>query len=133
MSGPCRENVEMAKVIWQNHQDKLEARRQKKNQHAREYARAVYQERKRLGLCRKCGKEDAEPGKRRCAACILYDKQRRSETHRRTLHSSQLPKEGEAACTRCKRRKAVYGRKLCADCAAYMREYKQRTKNQKEN
>ena len=47
-------------------------------EYAREYNRAMRAQRKEVGLCMRCGKEDAEPGGVNCTACRLWVNQSRS-------------------------------------------------------
>ena len=102
----------------------------------------TYEYRKMRGICVECGREPAEPGRVRCAACLAkqaeYEVLRRSErpdTMMRTEKENARRREIRAEraktglCTECGR-KAWNGTKLCMDCCLKARERAKRWRDQ---
>jgi hypothetical protein len=75
----------------------------------------IYATRRRLGLCTKCGKEDAEANRAVCSSCAARDARRKKR------YAERARKRGK--CTRCKQRKARDGRAHCVPCAEDMAMY----------
>lgn len=72
-----------------------------------------------LGLCTLCGKEDALPGKSRCASCkVSGNTQYRRRYHERKAKGlcvqcgESNPRKGKVLCGRCRRRQTIRSRKV---------------------
>ncbi|UZE45941.1 hypothetical protein [Selenomonas sputigena] len=96
----------------------------------REYARETYHWRKEHGVCVKCGKEDAEPGKTLCAECAekqsvhnkrywgSLDAEKRQKIIRQTRERSRAQREQRknlGLCVICGK-KAAKGKAHCIEC-----------------
>lgn len=66
----------------------------------------LYEKRKRLGICTRCGKEPANDDFVLCKAC------------RDELKGKYWVAKNSGLCVRCRKRPARLGKTRCADCAA---------------
>lgn len=81
----------------------------------RNYGRSVYKERSEQGICTRCGKRKAAPGRKKCKLCLVKD----AEKHR--LPPDVIPKmeykEKNYLCRYCGLPlENGSGKKLCAAC-----------------
>ena len=81
----------------------------------RNYGRSVYKERSEQGICTRCGKRKAAPGRKKCKLCLEKD----AEKHR--LSPSVIPKmeykEEKHLCRYCRSPlENGSGKKVCAAC-----------------
>lgn len=117
-------------MAWSNVEDK--------RKYMREYQRNLRAERKRLGICTVCGKENAFSPYVRCAACIekvaikdatylsQLDAVRKKKIRASQKQSRQKIFQKRKAlgfCPKCGKRKPVAGKKLCERCLVKYREY----------
>lgn len=69
----------------------------------------AYSELKAAGLCARCGKRNALPGRIFCAKCAGY--------HHGVMKRQRERRLAQGLCVRCGKQKARPGRTLCQDCA----------------
>ena len=82
----------------------------------------------RMGICTKCGKYTAAPGRRKCEVCLAKDaeiqmKRRESQGKKNSGHSEYMKRKREEAkkqgiCRTCLKRKVMPGWSMCHDCAS---------------
>lgn len=73
-------------------------------------ASSTYQNRKASGICVRCGKRTAEPGRMRCAECAEKHRVDRKETRAWLLSKGYCPK--------CGKERLWGDEKVCLECAA---------------
>lgn len=79
-------------------------------QRHKERLRRRYKERRETGMCTRCGKRPASPGKTRCDICLAKDKiAHRSEISRTTA-------AGFGLCYTCLKNPCKPGYKVCPEC-----------------
>lgn len=99
----------------------IEERRDKR----RAYDKQYYQRYKDAGICYKCKKRMAEPGRTECAVCarrsLAYNKSR-AVANKDACKERYERLKAKGVCTNCGRRKAVKGNVLCKVCKGKMSE-----------
>lgn len=82
----------------------------------------------KMGICTKCGKYTAAPGRRKCEVCLAKDaeshmKKREAKGNGNSNHKEYLKRRREEAkkngiCRSCLKRKAMPGWSMCHECAS---------------
>ena len=94
--------------------------RQKNRERLREYFAEVREECKALGLCQRCRKQDARPGRLTCSDC--------AEKMKKTNAGQYARAKSEGVCLACRKAKPVRGIKYCHKCreakTKYSRQYR---------
>lgn len=105
----CRQkNYELQKSI-------TEEQRIKHNIYLRKHQKQLYQERSEQGICTRCGKRKANPGRKKCGICL----DKNAEQKRKKSFCKQDEKERRKEnnlCYRCGEPLDVDKSKLCSKC-----------------
>lgn len=82
----------------------------------------------KMGICTKCGKYTAAPGRRKCEVCLAKDaeshmKRRESQGNKNSGHAEYMKRKREEArengiCRSCLKRKVMPGWSMCHECAS---------------
>ena len=91
-----------------------EEQKERYNKNFRKQQRSLYQERKEQGICTKCGKRKAMPGKAKCGICLDKDaeRKRRKSFNRPNIREERIKNH---LCLWCGT-PAVENGKLCPSC-----------------
>ena len=89
--------------------------------HSKSQKQKLYYERIETGLCTRCGKRKAEPGKRKCAICLEYD----AELHRmKRLDDTSIREQRKKnhLCYFCGSEIDLPNGNICSRCSEKFRE-----------
>mgnify|MGYP006874657936 CR=1 FL=1 len=101
--------IEHNRQNWQRNGHKY---KEKNRIHSKE----LYDSRKKLGMCTKCGKVQAKPGRAKCEKCLRIDSERHKKANygKCVIPKNQFPSLGR--CYNCGKSPLMPGKKQCEEC-----------------
>lgn len=89
---------------------------------AKQYQKALREERKNQGLCVYCGKRKSDNGFATCFECRNAQRKKKIDRDRAKGTTPRVLMDGVSYCTKCGKNPPTVGTKLCANCLDHNRK-----------